>query len=1793
MKIMQKGLAILLAAVMLFTVLPMGAMSAFAATEVDGVLSTSAPTNVVITEEGQEKYYSFTPEESGWYAFRSESVGDPAICLFDGDVLIAEGDDEEGYNFFLKAELEVGKTYVAQLRSYNTEDSFDVYVEKINPLTVESVVFHDLTIIEGYGAYDASAVILNDQDEEEEVFWKRYNVPYSYTVTYSDGTTEERMDNYACDDLGSYYFEAEDGQSYETPWGIGDHVVNVTIADLNISASFTVTIVPNPVVSVEIDTVYVIEDIDGYMHQDTIWNEETQEDEYSPEYFYYYTPYPSSDKVVISLDGGTVIEGDRFEYMGREYTFTASAPHQSYENQWAVGNTYVINANIGSYEFTYNAEVVKTPIVSITAPNKSFFANSNGELGCDEIWNEETQSYDYSPEYFKYNYRLNSDEVVISFIDGSEVCDDEFVWNDNYYCIEYDPANQSYENQWTGGNTYTVKASVLGFDFTYDVEIMASPIASVSVNKFQITENTDGYYTNDTYWDNELETQVTTPEYFYYYTPWPNSNNIVITLNNGDVIYNNWFEYNGQEFTIDNVFSNQDYEHRWTAGNTYTVTGVIAGFEFTYEIEILECPIASVVVQPITLLEGTNGVYTNDQIWNNETQDYDYSPEYFYYHTPWPRSIVVTFKTGETYDHDSFEHNGVRYDLTMYGTDQSYENQWTAGNTYTVEASIGGYRFTYDVNLIETPIVSVEVEDQVIQENTCGDWSCDEYWDEETEEYVTTPSYFCYWRENPSNVTVTLTNGEVFYGNEIEFEGEYYYINYDFPEQDYDNQWTAGNTYEVTGRILGYTFTYNIIIAQTVSNDSFEYVEGSDGIIITYSFLESETLEIPAEIDGKPVIGVVELGGSSSVKNLIFPDSVRTIGDYMLESFENLETVTFGDGIQNLRSYMFAYCYSLRSITVSENNKYFTTQDGVLYNKDVTAIVAVPRGREGAYVVPNTITEIDVLLLPEYSAIEIVFPDNHPNFVTVDGVTYNKDKTKIVFCSKSKAGSYDMPDTVTEIADGAFRGCAQLTEVKFSSQITDIVYCAFYSCVSLESVELPEGLVSIGDWAFYRTSALTDVDLPEGLEYIGWSAFNNSGLTSLKVPDSVEIIDSAAFAGSKITSVDLSNGIVEIYSYAFANTPVTSIVMPDSLEYLGAGAFYGCKNLTSATIGSGLWIIDDYTFEGSGLKSITIPENIEYIGEGAFMSSALESVTFTEGLDIIYFAAFMNCDKLTSVTLPESLSYIGGSAFCDCDNLVYVKLGDNIEFIGYRAFANCPIKNLDLGNSIIEIPGYGFENTDITEVFIPSGVTAIIYGAFMDCDKLTSVELPLSVEFIDYDSFSGCVNLTDVYYEGSEEDRNNMEIDPEGNEYLLNATWHYNWTNIKWDPDAVCLHENTTVVEAEPSTCYSNGHGKYTICNICDEVISGSDLPLPLLDHSFTNDCDGDCNTQGCDYTREVSGHEFSDDSDTTCNNCGTVVYPGGNTLVKENGVWYHVIDREKVIDTTLVQYNGTWYYVEDGVVDFTATTLVYYSGKMWFVKEGKLCRDNTLVYFGGVWYHVNGGNPVQDTTLVAYNGSMYYVVEGTVDFTATDLVEYNGATYYVQNGKVDLNSTAMVELEGTTYYVNKGKVDLTATGIVTIGDKQWYVKEGILCTDNTLVKVGNVWYHVNGGTVTNETTLITFEDAVYYVKDGKVDFTATTLVTFEGQQWYVKAGVVCTDNTLVNVGNVWYHVNGGTATSDTTLVQYNGTWYYVKGGKVEFTATTLVSYNGKMWFVKGGKMSRENTLVNFGGVWYHVNGGN
>jgi hypothetical protein len=238
--------------------------------------------------------------------------------------------------------------------------------------------------------------------------------------------------------------------------------------------------------------------------------------------------------------------------------------------------------------------------------------------------------------------------------------------------------------------------------------------------------------------------------------------------------------------------------------------------------------------------------------------------------------------------------------------------------------------------------------------------------------------------------------------------------------------------------------------------------------------------------------------------------------------------------------------------------------------------------------------------------------------------------------------------------------------------------------------------------------------------------------------------------------------VTEIAMWAFRNEiEITSVTIPDSVTYIGAGAFGGCKSLASITIPDGVTYIGNAAFEGcDSLKSITFPKGMTTIGEevialGTILghNSKIESIVIPEGVTAIGDNAFYGCTSLKEITIPASVTSIGNSAFGGCYNITSMNIDANNTV--YHSEGNCLIetasKTLLMAGKDFVIPDDGsvtsidekaFSNrTDLESIVIPDCVTSIGASAFGYCRNLTSVTASGNVG---KRAFNNCEGLTSV-----------------------------------------------------------------------------------------------------------------------------------------------------------------------------------------------------------------------------------------------------------------------------------------------------------------------------------------------------------------------------------------------------------------------------------------------------------------
>ena len=416
----------------------------------------------------------------------------------------------------------------------------------------------------------------------------------------------------------------------------------------------------------------------------------------------------------------------------------------------------------------------------------------------------------------------------------------------------------------------------------------------------------------------------------------------------------------------------------------------------------------------------------------------------------------------------------------------------------------------------------------------------------------------------------------------------------------------------------------NIPVVVVIGREKYKVTQ-----IGSYAFSKCTKLKevsIPSSVVS---IAYGAFSGCTALEKITIAEGVQTISYEVFNDCSSLPTITLPASVEKIETDVFNGCERLLSINIDPKNKYSTSDNGVLFSKNQTVLIRFPQARRG---------------------------------------------------------SYDVPEGVTRIADGAFSDCTLISNVTLPSTLIYIGENAFLKCTSLIGINIPDNVTEIGDFAFYNCTKLPSIDIPASVTAIGYSAFIFcDGLSEINVDNSNKdftSIDGVLYSKDKKTIIkcpDFRKGnftipgsVTTIGKMAFCNCKeLTDISIPKSVKTIGEYAFQFCT-FTEISLPSGLTQIESYAFRScENLRQITIPDKVKEIGFGAFeLCTALYSVTISNGVAEIGPYAFEQCTSLESITLPKSITEIGVMAFANCTKLRVVTCksktppaceGDNID----------------------------------------------------------------------------------------------------------------------------------------------------------------------------------------------------------------------------------------------------------------------------------------------------------------------------------------------------------------------------------------------------------------------------------------------------------------------------------------------------------------------------------------------------
>ena len=403
---------------------------------------------------------------------------------------------------------------------------------------------------------------------------------------------------------------------------------------------------------------------------------------------------------------------------------------------------------------------------------------------------------------------------------------------------------------------------------------------------------------------------------------------------------------------------------------------------------------------------------------------------------------------------------------------------------------------------------------------------------------------------------------------------------------------------------------------------------------------------------------------------LIIPESVETIGEYVFYNCTYLTSVSIPDSVKSIGGYAFCGCSNLKGVYIDDIKKWCEIDFAVSYSYSNPLYYA-----KNLYVNGELLSELVI-----------------PNGTTAikGGAFYNcTTLTSVV-----------LPDSLTSIGEDAFYQCSNLKDVYIDDlkKWCEIDFAASHSnplCYAenlyvngelLSELVIPEEVTTINSFVFYGFKGLKSVTIHNGITSIGESAFAGCDFEKLY------ITDLAAWC-----NIDFGNAYANplYYSeYLYLNGhKTTDIIIPDGVKNIKFATFYGYTNMTSLTIPSSVTnigqsaFINCYNIEKVHIADIAAWCNIvfpHYYASPFYSSPNAKlylngqettHLVIPNGVKEIKSYAFYDWDMLESITIPISLTNINYYAFYSCDYLKTVYYQGNATEKSKISFGDSNVLN--------------------------------------------------------------------------------------------------------------------------------------------------------------------------------------------------------------------------------------------------------------------------------------------------------------------------------------------------------------------------------------------------------------------------------------------------------------------------------------------------------------------------------------
>lgn len=478
--------------------------------------------------------------------------------------------------------------------------------------------------------------------------------------------------------------------------------------------------------------------------------------------------------------------------------------------------------------------------------------------------------------------------------------------------------------------------------------------------------------------------------------------------------------------------------------------------------------------------------------------------------------------------------------------------------------------------------------------------------------------------------------------------------------------------------------------------------------------------------------------GLSYLKELKLPATLKSIGDYGCENLPFIKSMFIPKSITNLGERVFNNATSLSELYIEDSDEWLNVgrynslnisklyfgrnikhpSSGMRLNGSLKSVTISPCVTQiygyifgaSANTYVNNLERVDISDLEAWCKITIASRGDSPLWSGAK-----------LYLNGELIEDFVFPTTLDKVLPNTFAGCRQLKSAYFSGQLKSIGNDVFNMCSNLNQVYLPSSVNSIGAGAF-ANSGLTSIKLPYSIDNIADYLFDNCvNLTEISIPASVKKVGANAFTGcTSLKKVTVANQIPPTMNdksfndVAFTDIP---LYIPKESTFIYYLHPFWSKFRTRQELEGGYFDVKPILFsidETNGNEAIITASN-EVTGD-VVIPATVEQNGKTYVVTSITPESFKDNTAITSVSIPASVKYIGYDAFNGCTNLTEVTLGAPAEtargkqlapaadgeeidatVIGENAFAGCT--NIKVVDARWQVPPRAPESAFASEVY--------------------------------------------------------------------------------------------------------------------------------------------------------------------------------------------------------------------------------------------------------------------------------------------------------------------------------------------------------------------------------------------------------------------------------------------------------------------------------------------------------------